>query len=101
MLNVPSGPLTLTIENIGVGDAELGTLTLQGRDPGDYAIDTDTCSGQTLMPGNDCNVGISFTATESGLRRARLRVPSNTPDSPQFVELIGSHDVLFADDFED
>lgn len=100
-LGEPSAPQMVAIENIGIVDAHLGTLLLQGAASGDYAITADSCSDQTLPPAGFCGVEVTFTATAPGVRRAQLQIPSDVPGNPQFVALNGSYDVSFADGLED
>ena len=37
---------------------------------------------------------------EPGVRETRIAIPSNSPDSPGRVDLIGTNDVVFFDGFE-
>jgi len=39
-------------------------------------------------------------AAAAGIRRGKLAVPSNDPAGPHAVELLGTHDVMFFDGFE-
>jgi len=100
-LGQPTVPQIVSIENIGTGAVALGMLLLDGAAYSDYAITMDTCSGQQLSPGESCSTEVTFTASAPGVRKARLRVPSNAQGNPHFVALTGSHDVLFADGFGD
>jgi azurin len=55
---------------------------------GDFSA-TDAC-GSTLAVGANCNVGITFTPSEDGVRNNALQVTDNAPGSPQVVALIGT-----------
>ncbi len=47
-----------------------------------------------------CTIDLSFSPAAAGVRTATLRVDSNAPTGPVFVNLRGSNDVLFSDGFE-
>lgn len=93
-------PQQVVIENVGPGDLVLETLTLEGLAQDSYSLALDACSNQTLQTGQSCSAEVSFTATVPGVHDARLRVPSNAQGDPHFVELTGSSDQLFIDQFE-
>jgi len=100
-LNVPTPAETITIMNLGTGDLVLELLELAGLHPDDYMIVFDGCSGALLATDETCQVELDFAPLAPGIRRAELAVPSNDPAGPHAVELIGTHDVLFFDGFED
>ena len=47
-----------------------------------------------------CTIDLGFSPAAAGFRTATLRVDSNAPTGPVFVNLRGSNDVLFSDGFE-
>ena len=48
--------------------------TVSGRDAGDYTVDADQCSGQTLAAGAKCRIWIAFHPAAAGTRVANLHV---------------------------
>jgi len=99
-LNVPTPAEAITIMNIGAGELLLELLELAGLHPDDYMIVFDGCSGALLATDETCQVELDFAPLAPGVRQAELAVPSNDPAGPHAVELIGTHDVLFFDGFE-
>lgn len=90
----------VVIENQGPGDLTLGTLMFEGAGASDYTLTFDGCSDRILMSGESCSIDVGFAASTTGVRAARLRVPSNALGSPHFVDVSGSSGVLFFDGFE-
>lgn len=78
------------LENAGNGDLNVGTLSISGGASGDFSIDTDSCSGQTLAPGATCSVAVIFSPTSSGARDGQLDIASNASSSPDAVSLTGT-----------
>ena len=89
------------IQNAGPGKLELGNLTIQGDQTTEFGIlsDTDLCSGSTLQAEEFCSLRIRFAPLADGLRQANLIIPSNEPDTPSSIPLLGDRDVLFSDRF--
>jgi hypothetical protein len=85
---------TLTVTNsasgAGADDLVLGTATVAGADAARYAIETDSCSGQTVAPGGQCTIGVRFTPGTTGAKTAVLRLADNAPGAPQQVALLGT-----------
>jgi hypothetical protein len=79
---------TTTVSNSGMADLSIFTVT----DPTsiDFDVTVDGCSGQTLAPGNDCSLQISFTPTAAVLHFGEFMIDSNDPDTPTYtVDLVG------------
>lgn len=68
----------------------VSSVTLTGTNPGDFAIGSDTCSGQTLAAGGSCTVQVSFAPLATGLRTATLSFTDDGLTSPQTVDLSGT-----------
>ena len=47
-----------------------------------FSIQSDTCSGQTLMPTASCTIGVEFAPTALGSFADSFDIPSNDPDTP-------------------
>ncbi len=94
MTGQPGPVLWLQVQNVGQtpvifsSEAQIG-----GADPGDFAIPSgdDLCDEQTLAPGQDCWIGVQFTAAVIGSRVATLNFAANnsSPSAPA-IALIGT-----------
>lgn len=71
-----------TVSNIGAADLLIGTLSIIGTDASQYTIQSDTCSGQTILPAGSCIVDVVFSPTSTGAKTADLTIPSSDPDTP-------------------
>jgi hypothetical protein len=95
--SVPSGTTVsqnLTISNPdnllpGPGELHLGALELSGAQSSSFSLSDDTCSNQTLGPGQTCTVSVSFSPSTSGTYYAMVSVADNAASSPQSVQLTG------------
>ena len=76
-----SAAQTFTVTNTGDADLVVGTLVLAGGDAAEFAIQNDTCSGQTLGAGESATVDVRFSPTGYGARSTTLVIPSNVPDA--------------------
>ena len=91
---------TLIVENIGDGTLQPGTLSITGPQAGEFNIELDDCADAQLANSEFCGIDIGFAPTAPGIRQATLSLQSNAPSSPHLVQLRGSNDVVFADEFE-
>lgn len=82
-----SGVQGVTIENTGSAPLEIDPLVLGGTQSSDFALQSDTCSTQTLAPGATCLFEVSVTPAATGSRSAEVVVASNAPSSPDPVPL--------------
>jgi hypothetical protein len=80
----------VSFTNIGTTATTLGMAEVVGGDQADYAITDDDCSGATLAVGASCDVGIRFTPSAVGDRRASLEIPDETPRGSRHLPLVGS-----------
>jgi subtilase family serine protease len=67
---------------------------LNGGDAADFAITGDSCSGQTLNPGQSCTIEVSFAPTALGSRSTTLDIPWNNSTSVNSSS--GTSDLLVA-----
>ncbi|MNR71421.1 IPT/TIG domain protein [compost metagenome] len=82
-----SATRTLNLKNEGSGGAKILQLSLSGKDVGQFSA-TNTC-GATLLPGSECSVTVSFTATSASEYTAQLAV-TTVDGSQYFVSLSGA-----------
>jgi len=89
----PFNPNVL-LTNTGTSPVTISSITLGGTNPGDFAI-SNFCpmSPSTLQQGpinNTCSVGVSFTPTTTGARKATVTITDSAPGSPTVINLSGT-----------
>jgi hypothetical protein len=85
-----SSPASITLTNSGNGTLNVGAVSLQGQDPADFVVASNSCTGAVLAPGATCSMAVAFRPTLSGTRTATLTVASDAPASPSTVPLSGT-----------
>jgi hypothetical protein len=80
---------TVTITNSGTTNLILGTISLIGLNPSEFAMPTNNCSGATLIPGGTCTITLTFTPAAIGTRLSQLLINDNAVGSPHNVMLTG------------
>jgi len=79
---------TFTFSNDG--DAETGTLEVNVTGAAaQFTASSDTCSGTSLEPAQECTVDVAFTPTTVGARHAQLLL-SGSPGGSASAQLSGS-----------
>jgi hypothetical protein len=84
-----SAPQTVTLSNTGTTSLNVGSVSIGGANPGDFAVSSDGCSGQKLAPGSSCTVQVTFDPSSTGDRSASLTFADTATSSPQIVALSG------------
>ncbi|MGO9274962.1 MAG: choice-of-anchor D domain-containing protein [Terriglobia bacterium] len=87
VLNTSSTPKTVTFANTGIQALTVNGITNQGANPGDFALNTNC--GNSVAPGANCSVGVTFTPTGTGTRKTVLTINDNAPGAPHHVLLTG------------
>jgi len=88
---ISSSAQTITVTNDGQTDLDMGTLSLAGTNQTEFDIQNDTCSDQSIAPGNNCTVQVIFSPLSEDSKTANLAIPSNDPDTPtESVTLSGN-----------
>jgi len=95
-----TGFASIQVDNFGTGTLIPTLVSVTGPQAAEFSIEFDDCSAQAIAPGMFCTIDLSFSPAAAGVRTATLRVDSNAPTGPVFVNLRGSNDVLFSDGFE-
>jgi hypothetical protein len=85
---------TVLLTNTGTSPVTITSITLGGTNPGDFAI-SNGCplSPSTLQQGpigNTCGVGVSFTPTAAGARKATITIKDSAPGSPTTINISGT-----------
>jgi Abnormal spindle-like microcephaly-assoc'd, ASPM-SPD-2-Hydin len=87
-----SSPRTVTVTNTGqvTADLTISSVGLSGGNSGDFGIQNDTCSGESLDAGQTCTVQATFTPTRAGARATALRFTDDAAGSPHDIALTGT-----------
>ena len=78
---------TVTLTNTGNQSLSLTSVTVTGKNAGDFT-QSNTCAS-TIAAGSSCTVNVTFTPTAAGTRTANLTFTDNGPGSPQVASLGG------------
>lgn len=84
------GPNTITLTNEGDADLVIGTLARVGDDTNQFSLRNDTCSGQTLTPGEDCDFQAVFSPTAGGAFTDTVLIPNNSSTPSFTINLTGT-----------
>jgi Domain of unknown function (DUF1929)/Bacterial Ig-like domain (group 3)/Bacterial Ig-like domain (group 2)/Galactose oxidase, central domain len=89
--NIPhtTSSVTVTVTNLGQVAVNFSGIAIGGTNPGDFAIQTNTC-GTALGAGTNCAVGVTFTPQAAGSRSATLSFTDGAGGSPQVLLLGGT-----------
>lgn len=88
-IGTSSVPWTLLVSDNGPGPIDVSAVTLNGANPADYAILSDSCSGVTLSQGGSCSVALAFQPSAAGSRTANVVVTHSGDNSPLSAGLSG------------
>ena len=83
-----SAPQQVRVTNRGTAALGIGSITVTGLNPQDFAR-TTTC-GASLAAGAFCDISVTFTPTVTGTRKATLTIVDTAAGSPHLVTLTGS-----------
>jgi YD repeat-containing protein len=73
------------ISNEGNGPLSITTTGITGGQPPDFEISADGCTGETLDPGESCQVSVFFRPSSAGPKNAALTLLSDDPDTPSLA----------------
>jgi hypothetical protein len=77
-VNDDSAPVVVTVRSDGTVPVTVGSASLAGTSPGQYAITANTCSGVILSPGQTCTISVLTHPTATGAINARLQINTST-----------------------
>jgi len=80
-------PQKLVLANNGSDPITINNIYLAGANAGDF-VQTSNCS--KIGAGGTCGIFITFTPSESGVRKAMLAISGSDPASPHVIALTGS-----------
>ncbi|MHC4445137.1 MAG: choice-of-anchor D domain-containing protein [Planctomycetota bacterium] len=90
-----SSDQTVTVANDGNTDLVLDQIAVADSLAAPFSIQNDTCSEQTLAPGESCTLDIRFSPTATGTFNDSFDIPSNDPDEdPVTVSVSGTGEAL-------
>lgn len=78
-VNNSSSLHTFTVNNAGIVNLVLGTITFTGANPVDFIKSADTCSGMAIAPSASCTFKVAFAPQTGGAKTATVSIPSNDP----------------------
>ena len=81
--------LTATLLNRSGTSIRIGSATLTGSDPGDFAVGSNGCSGQSLAANASCTIGVRFAPSAAGALTAMLTIAGQGNGQAQEVALSG------------
>ncbi len=81
--------LMATLTNTGTAPVQVGTISFNGANPGDFSKTGTTCAS-TLAIGANCTITVTFNSSTAGTFTAALNVATNAAGSPQSVNLTAS-----------
>jgi hypothetical protein len=83
-----SQPQSVSIRNRGGGAMPVRGVSIHGRNPEDFAVVGDSCSGQSVEPGAACTIDLVFRPRETGTRVATVLI--DTAGCANWIHLAGS-----------
>jgi hypothetical protein len=72
-----------------LGSADISVTSIIPDNPA-FAVDTDNCSGQVVVPNASCGFSIRFSPSVSGAQVGHVVVNSDAPSSPDNVAVTGT-----------
>lgn len=86
---------TVTVSNDGAAGLNIGTIVITGADAGDFALQNDNCSGQSIAVDGSATFQVVFSPSSASAKSATVEIPSNDPDEdPVTVDLSGTGESL-------
>lgn len=85
-----SATQTVTVTSTGQQNLTISGVALTGANSTDFLKPSDTCTGATLTPGQQCTIGVQFRPATSGPKTASVSVTDNATGSPHTAALSGT-----------
>jgi hypothetical protein len=82
-------PEVFTVTNEGDFPLQVQQLLIISGSPQNFPVSDDLCSGNVLMPGDECEVTIGFEPGKAGERYASVFLISNSPQPVSVVSITG------------
>ncbi|MFT5140809.1 MAG: hypothetical protein ACI9CB_002474 [Rhodothermales bacterium] len=82
-----SAAQSVGLVNLGSADISVASII---PDNSDFVVETDSCSGQIVVPNAGCGFSIRFNPSVSGAQSGHVVVNSDAPSSPDNVAVTGT-----------
>jgi hypothetical protein len=88
----PQASQTVTVKNSGDTDMTIGAgaFSFTGANPNAFGVANDNCSNSTVPSGITCQVDVTFAPASAGNYSATLNMASDSPTSPDTVNVSGT-----------
>ncbi len=83
-----SGPKTVKIKNNSRGKKARAVIVINQTVAGSFSLASSPCA-QTLEPGQQCTVSVTFTPMQVGKHSGTITIEDNANNGPQTVKLLG------------
>lgn len=83
-VGVTGSEAIFTILNFGTADLRISSLTLEGIDAGEFALNTSTLT-KTLAPGESTSFTVALAPSSRGLKSAVIKISSNAHEAANFL----------------
>ena len=88
-----SATATVTVNNFGTGDLNMGPIEIPGADTAHFHVANDACSRSAVAPGGSCQFDVTFTPDNTVDFSSTVSIPSNDPVEPLiWISLAGEGD---------
>jgi hypothetical protein len=87
-VNSSSGPLTVTLTNVGDATLTFSVVQVTGPNAGDFSL-TNHC-GSSLAASAQCTLAAAFAPSAAGIRTGSVVFTDNAASSPQSLNLTGT-----------
>ena len=88
LLTTTSAVQSLTITNCGSATLNITNVSVAGFGSNDFSV-TQTCTGGSIAPGNNCTLNITFNPQVAGTRLATVVITDDAAGSPTTLSLSG------------
>ncbi len=79
-----------TVHNVGSGDLDVTSAVITDEDAGDFILQGDLCSGNTLAPAESCDLIVVMIPSSDAPKNAQMIITSADPEGPLVVTLSGA-----------
>ncbi len=86
LVDTISAAQSVTVTNSGDAPLSVASVTVTG----DFAVSSQDCTANSIGPGSNCAIIVSFAPTVAGIRNGTLTVTSDALGSPHTVQLSGT-----------
>ncbi len=78
----------ITVSNSGAGDLVIENVAAANPLAAPFSIVSDNCSGQTILPGDNCTLTVRFSPIVKGNFSDSFDIPSSDPDTPSVTVML-------------